>query len=238
MNGRSESFTRWPWRAHDRSPERGSKHYGGLRDFPEGYVESWKIPKGERNSWENTWPEDRGAHHAGNRFGDNCCDYPYGGHFGSRSFTQRDNLPPGYRTLNGHISHQGGRPPTHRGSSNRGSRYPSNSRFTSRGGHQSNHRSQYPGSRNSDHGPAHSVKVYDESEPMIGIVEEPYEPSVQSSRHGGLRMIEWPGSPSAEPSSHSVKSSRHSVKSSHHSAIGSSAPTRRSSHGSRRLSRY
>lgn len=60
MNGRSESFTRWPWRAHDRSPERGSKHYGGLRGFPEGYLESWKTPKGERETWENPWPEDRG----------------------------------------------------------------------------------------------------------------------------------------------------------------------------------
>lgn len=232
MNGRSESFTRWPWGAHDREHERGS----------DSYDELWEIPEGYSESWSDSWLEGRGTHYPGDRFGSND---RYGGHYRSYHSTQRDPLLPGHHPSNNHVSQRGGQQPIHHGSRDYGSHHPSDSQSTAWGSYQGSHPSKYPGSRNSVRGPAHSVRGDNESEPIVGIVEEPYEPSAQSGRQGGQRMIEWPGSPLAKSSHHSVKSSRHPVRSSHHSAtpshhsgIGSSAPTQTSSHGSRRMSGF
>lgn len=204
MNGRSEQFKHWPWRAHTRSPVRKGKGYA---KYPEA-----EIKNGKRASVGSHWPKDLlCSYNGGDYFESDYHNTHDGGWPQSHLFTQYDEImssvyePSGVRSR---LPYQGGRQPGY-GAYHDGNRYPNNFMKPGWGNRQDNQSTRNPRRQKSARGSTRNALGNNEPEVIFGVAEEPYEPSVQSKRHGGLRMIEWPSNRSGKSINHSARSNRH-----------------------------
>lgn len=226
MNGRSEPFKHWPWRAHNRSPVRKDK---GHVKYPEP-----EIKTGKRAVVGFHWTEDPlGSYSGGDYFESDYHNTRYGGWPRSRLFAQCDEIMPSVCQPSGastHFAFQGGRRPGY-GDYHGGNRYPNDFMTPGWGNCQDNRSPRNPRRQKSARGSTRNARGDNEPEVIFGVAEEPYEPSVQSRGYGDLRMIEWPNKRSA-------KSTSHAAKSNHHSVAGSAATTKSFRNGSNRLSGF